>query len=420
MFKSIGQFAGRKWDRLTNYSGAQRLSKFALVLLFGLDLFVLGMLFNGMRDVSARIPYPESAISGECEQMTESFQKFNAHERADSLKKYVITRSKSELGEEGESPYALHTVKPLPACEQVHAKLLSYVANQALGDLFRQMDQLHQRMSAEESEIEGLKSSYDSALLEKAAGQKREDSILPAEASKIKGQIAQHNADLDSERALSLQLEQSIEQHELISDYRSFVDKLSYPAEFAEERARYERSRFWYPIKTLLAQVAFLLPLLLLTLFWNAKVLKSQNNPQILISSHLILVCLIPVFLRVVYFFYELLPHQLLGKLIDWLNQLNLGFLWQYVAIIGGIVACVIVIVIAQKTVFSPARLRAIRLRKVQCRECGEKLQSADQACCEFCGTRQLEDCRHCGKPHRALANFCRHCGSAQSVPKAE
>ena len=417
MFQSIAQSAGRKWQRLTHYSGTQRLSKFALVLLFGLDVFVLGMLFNGMEDVSSRINYPASAISSECEQMTEGFQKQKPNERVESIKRYVTVQSEEYLRSWATVP---PQVRPLPVCEQLHAKLTAYIGDAALSELFHQQDQLREELSGTQTRIHELKHSYDSALLEKIAGQKREDSILPAEASKVKGQLEQFNATLQAQQNEAAQLQQALEQHAQVKAYADFINALPYPSAFVQERARYARSEFWYPFKTLTAQVAFLLPVLILALLWNAKVLRSQNGPQVLISSHLILVCLVPVFARVVYFFYELLPHQLLAELIVWLNQLNLGFIWRYVVIIGGILTCVIVIIIAQKTVFSPARLRTLRLRKVQCRECGEKLQSAEQACCEFCGTRQIEACAHCGQPRRMLAFFCNHCGGANAGAAAK
>lgn len=414
MFKIIGQLFGKQWDRLTNYSGTQRLSTFALILLFGLDLFVLGMLFNGMQDVSGRIPTPQSGISSECENMTEGFQKLNPRERADRLKIYFTAQSADDL----ERKLGIYERQPLiPLCEQLHEKLFSYVGNRPLGDVFRQSDQVREKISTVQSEINSLKASYDSALLEKIAGQKREVSILPAEAGKIKERIAQNENELENLHAQENRLEQSIEQHALIGEYTSFIEKSPYVADFAKERERYARLAYWYPVKVLLAEIAFLLPLLLLAVVWNARVLKSQNNSQVLISSHLILVCLVPIFSRIVYFFYELLPHQLISELIDWLNQLNLGFIWRYVAIIGGIAVCLAVIVVAQKTVFSPARTRAIRLRKLLCRACGEKLHSVEQTCCEFCGTRQTVDCPHCLKTHRSLANFCRHCGGANTAP---
>ena len=401
----------KQWVRLTNYSGKQRLSWFSIILLFGLDIYVLGMLFQGMTDASALIASPQLAISVECDNMTADFLRLDAGKRATSLKKYVLAKSADELAQ---GDY--NNIKLLPVCTQLHEKLLSYVGNEELKNIFNELEETEGKISTAQEDIEKLKSSYDSALLEKIAGQKRTNSILPAEAGKIKGEVAAKNALLISLREQKNRIQKQLETHPLIGKYADFVTTLPFAAAFAKEHAEYEHLAYWYPIKVLAVEVSFLLPILLLAIIWNSRALKSQSNAQILITSHLILVCMFPIFCRIVYFFYDLLPHQFLANLIAWLDQLNLGFIWRYIAIAGGILACMLVIFIAQKTVFSTARMRATRLRKLLCRECGEKLHAVDQSCCESCGTSQTEDCRQCGKSNRMLANFCRHCGIASDA----
>lgn len=411
MFNFLGTALKRQWSRLSTYSGSRRLSMFSLILLFGLDIYVLGLLFNGMREVSRTIEYPESAISRGCHSMTEDFLKLNAAEKADSLRRYVVISDVFQYDWMNASGFVEN--EKLPVCGQVRDKLHSLANNSALGGLFLDFDQRNNKISSLHSAIGELRSSYDSALLEKVAGQKREDSILPAEATAIKGNIARNTANLEELEKKQVEVRRAIENHPLVRDYITFVEALPIATEFAAARAKYEHLSFWYPVKVFAAEASFLLPLLLLAIMWNLRALKVQSVLQTLISSHLILVCAIPIFGRVVYFVYELLPHRLLANLIASLESLNLGFLWNYVAILGGIGVGLVIIVIAQRTFFSPARQRSARLRKMLCRECGEKLHSTDQAWCEFCGTNQMAVCTHCGKPHRLLAYHCNHCGTA-------
>lgn len=410
MFNTPGALLKKQWARLSTYSGSRRLSMFSLILLFGLDIYVLGLLFNGMHEAARTIAYPELAISEGCQSMMEGYQKLNAAEKADRLKRFVVLETNEYDWIRSSAGFA--ETEKLAVCGQLRDKLNSYAGNAPLGNLFRDFDQRREKISSIRTEIRELKSSYDSALLEKIAGQKREDSILPAEATRTKSIIARKMSDLADLEKKQAEVRNAIENHPLIQDYSDFIDELPYVAEFAKARAEYAHLSFWYPIKVFAVEVSFLLPLLLLAIVWNLRALKVQSNTQTLISSHLILVCAIPVFVRVVYFVYELLPHRLLASLIASLQALNLGFLWNYVAIIGGIGIGLAVIVIAQRTFFSPARQRSARLRKTLCRECGEKLRSADQAWCEFCGTDQMGVCTHCGEPHRLLAYHCDHCGS--------
>lgn len=410
MFNVVGVLLKKQWGRLSTYSGSRRLSMFSLILLFGLDMYVLGLLFSGMQGAASTIEYPELAISQGCQTMTEDFLKLDASGKADSLERYVAFKENLEYDWISSSDFA--ETEKLAVCGLVRDKLHSFANNTALGSLYSDFDKRRNRIYSIQSEIDELKSSYDSALLEKVAGQKREDSILPAEASNIKSAIARKTTESELLEKKQADIRKAIENHPLIQDYVAFVNAQPYAAEFAKARAEYNHLSFWYPIKTLLAELFFLLPLLLLAIVWSLRAMKVQSHTQTLISSHLILVCAIPIFARMVDLVYDLLPHRLLENLIASLEELNLGFLWIYIAIFGGIGAAVLVIVIAQRTIFSPARQRSARLRKSLCRECGEKLHSADQACCEFCGTNQMGRCEHCAKPYRLLAFHCEHCGS--------
>ncbi len=411
MFNILGATLKKEWSRLSTYSGSRRLSMFSLILLFGLDIYVLGLMFNGMQEVSRTIEYPELPISSGCQNMTENFLKLDAAEKADSLKRFVVVMENYQYDWMSASGFVEN--EKLPVCGQVRDKLHSYANNAALGSLYLDFEKRSNTIASVHSAIRELRSSYDSALLEKVAGQKREDSILPAEATAIKSTIARDTANLEALEKKQAEVRAAIEGHPLVRDYITFVDTLPIASEFAMARAKYEHLSFWYPVKVFAAEASFLLPLLLLAIVWNLRALKLQSHIQTLISSHLILVSAIPIFGRIVYFVYELLPHRLLANLIASLERLNLGFLWNYVAILGGIGAGLVIIVIAQRTFFSPARQRSARLRKMLCRECGEKLRSADQAWCEFCGTNQIGVCGHCGEPHRLLAYHCNHCGTA-------
>ena len=406
MSEFLGTALKAQWARLSTYSGARRLSTFSLILLFGLDIYVFGLTFQGMEDVSRTIAVPQSTISGECETMAEDFLKYNAAAKADSLRSYVYAR------ESGVADGSIEGMEILPVCTQVRDKLRTFAGDPVLGGLFRELDQRVAKIDSLHSDMDELKSSYDTALLEKIADQKREDSILPAEATKIKGLLAAKAAALASLERKQAETRRTLENQPAIRDYTAFVESLPVTAEFGRARQEYERLAFWYPVKVLAAQVSFLLPLLLLTILWNRRALNRRSEVQTLITSHLILVCAVPVFLRFLEFVYELLPHRLLADLIEILERLNLGFLWTYVAIAGGIGISLALILVAQKTFFSPARQRSVRLRKTLCRECGEKLRSADQAWCEFCGTTQMAVCAHCGKSYRLLAYHCDCCGA--------
>lgn len=181
--------------------------------------------------------------------------------------------------------------------------------------------------------------------------------------------------------------------------------------DLAAEQARFNRLLMWYPLKVMAAQVVFIMPLLLLAIFWNTRAIKSNRETQIMISSHLILVASVPIVLRVLALVRDVIPDQLLERVLYTLHQWKLSFVWYYFVIIASVCAGLLLIFIAQRTLFTPARQRLTRLRKTLCGECGEKLGSREQACCEMCGASQSGTCEHCGKARRLLAFHRQHCG---------
>lgn len=402
------------WQRLSTYSGARRLSWFSMILLLALDGFVLGMLFNGMSEATRSVDIPLEPVSRGCASMTEDYLKSDAKARVASLRPYVMVSAEEQNGNVYGSGFEEH--ERLDVCERVRDKLKAYARIPALHDLFEQYNTEEQNIAKINEEIATLKSSYGDALLEKIARQKREDSILPADAAKVKSTLEHKDAELKAAEEALQNTQNALETHLQVNDYTNFVTGLPFANDFSKARAEYARLSFWYPVKILAVEVLFLLPLLVLAIGWNNRALKRGKDTSILISSHLILVCAVPIFVRLVYFVYELLPHSLLARLISALEELNLGFVWSYVAIAAAIAGGITLIFIAQKTYFSPERQRVLRLRKQQCRECGEKLTGADQSHCEFCGTAQLENCASCGTAHRALAFHCPHCGHEKTA----
>ncbi|RFP20490.1 hypothetical protein D0T25_14335 [Duganella sp. BJB488] len=413
----IAIFFKKRWQRLSKQSESKRLSLFTLILLFGLDIYILSLVFDGMNRAERIVEPPALPISAECQLMSEDFLKLDSKNQVENLERY-IPKNETNQGEAMPDNWYGNT-QALGICTKVHDQLTQVAKNGDFVTLFRARNQQQQKIEEFRARIDQLKATYGDALLEKLANQKRSDSILPIEATKIKKSLADLNDALNIMLQQQTQTQAALEHHQFLQAYVAFLRALPIDTEFTQARKQYDTLAFWYPLKELGAQAGFLLPLLLLAIFWNSRAIKKEKNISILISSHFILVCSIPVFLRGLYFVYELLPNRLLADLLMYLDGLRLGFLWSYGAIFCGIGGGLLVIFIAQRTLFNPARVRKIRLRKNQCRECGEKLHRTDQAWCEACGAQQCGSCTNCGENYRLSALHCEWCGSKPTTPAA-
>ncbi|MRX07529.1 hypothetical protein GJ697_06775 [Pseudoduganella sp. FT25W] len=406
MLASITNWGKGKWRILTRANGSRRLSWFALLLAFALDIYVLNLLVDGMKNAQDTVNQPFSGVSRECASASMELLAANTTERASK-----ITQAWFNAREHREQ-FSDYGRRLVPICVKIGERWVSAVSDSKLLALAQQHHQQLQQTDKIKSDIDRLKSTYSDALLEKIARQKRSDSILPVEASEIKATVTEMQAALAELQRQTAATEQAILQLPLIAAYFRYLQTLPLANEFDKADKRFERQAFWYPFKMLGAQAAFILPLLAIAIAWNARVIKKQQDIRILISSHIVLVCALPILIRLLEFIRELLPYGLLEWLLDQLNQWQLGFVWYYVLIAACIAGGLLLIFIAQHTLFSTARLRLFRLRKAQCQACGEKLLKRDQGWCEICGASQAAPCRQCGQPRRLLAFHCGHCGT--------
>lgn len=412
MLAKIRNLIQPKWRRLTQHT-ARRLSWFALILLFALDGYILTLLFDGALNAGLMIDHADHRVSQTCASASEQLLNEELDDQADTIASFADTFSENR--DKVSHDFTNDHGEIAPLCVAIRDKwitALSAALPQLLPLAKERSDQFEERRQTERS-IAQLKSSYSDALLEKIAGQSRDDSILPAEANQIKGKLKTLNNTLDELRQKQQATTYAMVRQPAVATYLQYLQTAPLKAEFAKENELFARRQFWYPVKVIAAQAAFLIPLLLLAIFWNRRAIRKQQDTSILVSSHMILVCALPILLRLLDMLLNLLPHQLLFFLLERLTEWRLIFIWNYALIFACLAGGLLLIYIAQRTLFSAARLRLIRLRKAQCQACGEKLRTRDQGWCEVCGANQAAPCRQCGQPRRLLAFHCSHCGTS-------
>lgn len=414
MLTRLALFFRTQWQRLTLSRSSRRLSWFSLILVFALDAYVLSLLFDGIDRTARLINAPYPTMNRYCVDLSARYLQENADEGIQSIEWFaerVSENRESAIGEFDERPRRRH-----PICDKVRDKLVATVSDPTLSKLFSARKKQLKEIDEIKEAIRDLKSTYGNALLEKLANQKRSESILPVEAGKIKVTLDDMTAMLEKTQRQLDETRAAIKEHPAIKAYTTYLKTLDVFEAYQHDQELYERAQRWYPFKVFAAQTGFLLPLLLLAILWNRRALDKQRDTSIMISSHLILVGSIPIGLRLLQLIREFLPQEFLGWLLYKLEQWHISFLWYYGLIFASIAAGLLLIYIAQRTLFTPARQRMTRLRKILCRSCGEKLRSSEQAWCEICGAGQMAACGHCGQPRRTMAFHCSHCGESRPV----
>lgn len=401
MLRSIQVKARHFQQRLTRLDN-QLLSKAALVVVVFLDIFILVSIFDGLADHTGQLTRPDQHIPPLCRSVVIDGE-WNPTNRLDKLAQFVTTyHADSYLQVEPGDGRRQH-----PLCARI---VSAYEAIRDDAGLARNLEMTH-NLSKElrdlRAELERMKGAYDTTLLETIAGQRQAD----ANTASIRKQMADKTAALNERVREQALLEASLERDPRVRELLALVANVSE----ADRKALVEELRrlnFWYPAKRLAMEMLFLLPLLAAFYFWNARSIAGNRPFQTLVSSHLLVVVLIPVFFKVLELVYDVIPRKLLRQVIELLESLKLVAIWYYLLIGVAIVTALALVYLFQKKLFSREKLLQRRIAKALCQACGEHLPP-DSSHCPACGAAQYRTCVHCNQPTHVHGRYCKACGFA-------
>jgi hypothetical protein len=399
MLRSIPETVRRFRQHLTRLDD-QPLGMAALVVIVFLDLFILGAIFDGLANHTRQLDSPDEIISPLCREVVIEAD-WNPTNRV-ALLAQLVTR------------YRLAEFAPDARAGAVtkHALCAPIVsAYQAVRDddaLAQQLEQLT-RLAAETRDLRAAaaqtKGAYDTSLLERIAGQQDSRSKVAA----IQKESAEWTARLEDlvqkQRLLAAAIEQNARVQTLFSRVAAITE-----ADRTALREELRRLNFWYPARRLGMEMLFLLPLLGVFYFWNARSIAAGRPFQTLVSSHLLVVAAIPVVLKLGELVYDIIPRKLLRQIIELLESLKLVAIWHYLVIGTAIAAALALIYLFQKKLFSPERLLQRRIARGLCQACGQHLPAGSRHC-PACGAAQFRPCPSCGEPMHVHGRHCMACG---------
>jgi len=380
---------------------SQPLSKAALVIILFLDVFILTSIFNGLSEHTRQLSAPDDHIPYACREIV-IHRDWNPTNRLDNLSGIVVAYNSSYYLPE-ERKKDRH-----PVCKP-YIELLDQIKNdRELVTLFEDRNRFDRESRDLQRKIGELKGAYDTSLLETIARQKEGQ----ANVDLIKRDVQGKTDALNSMRGQIGALEQKINENLKV---RHFWEKLQGLQQADREKLRSDlrHSYFWFPVKKLVMQMLFLLPLFAVFYFWNASSIRKGRGIQVLVSAHLLVVSFIPIFFKIIETVYDIIPKKLLQKLIGLLESLKLVAIWYYLVIALAIAAALFIIYIFQKKLFSREKLLERRIARGQCQQCGKHLPAGSSAC-PFCGFAQFRACSSCGRPTLVFGKYCRECGRGQ------
>jgi hypothetical protein len=377
----------------------QPLSRAALIIVLLLDAFVLSSIFDGLARHTAQLTQPHEAVPARCRDIVLDRQ-WTPAGRLEQLADIAAVHS-ATLARSATSPRAaLH-----PLCAPLLGVLDAVLGDGALARQFDDARALRRESADLRTQVERLKGSYDTALLQALA----RPADAPARSETLGRELQAKTSALDAVTGRLAQLDAGIERQARVRALWQHIDAVQ-PADRERLRADLRQIETWYPVRRLGWELLFLAPLLGLFYAWNAVSIRRARAVQTLVSAHLLVVAFIPVLCKLLQLVYDILPRRFLQQLMRLLESLHLIALWNYLAIALAVGASLALIYVVQNKLFARDKLLARRIARGQCQDCGLALPP-DSAFCPACGFGQLAPCPHCGQATHVHGQFCRACG---------
>ena len=397
-----GEKIQRFQQRLTRLD-RQPLGRAALTIVLFLDLFILFSIFDGLAAHTAQLNSPSEYIPELCRDIVLD-EEWNATNRLDKLARLVSKYRNSydwpDLRAEREPMHAV--------CEPLVLAYRAIRDDEALSRNLNDLLTLDKETRDLRAAQERVKGAYDTALLEAIANRGEQEVRVATLGQEIAGKTAAMEELVGRERQLS----EAVEQNERIRALYALAAGVS-GADRETLRDDLRRLNFWYPVKKLGMEMLFLLPLFLVFYAWNARSIARDRPFQRLVSSHLLVVALIPALFKLLELVYDILPRKLLRHVIELLESLKLVAIWHYLLIGASILAALALIYLFQRKLFSREKLMQRRIARGQCQDCGLRL-AADSRYCTACGADQYRTCASCHELTHVHGKYCRACGQGE------
>ncbi|MDB9374447.1 zinc ribbon domain-containing protein [Nodularia sphaerocarpa] len=384
------------------------LNKVSLVVIIVIDIFILLNVFTGLDDISRWYMSPSQAYP--CYSHWQNYRSQTTTGKDYEILRVSLFDFNNQLSQEQiyQDTEERHLGKVSPNCLQ-YGKSQDQINIPQNQQIIQNIQQKQTQVSQFEDSNRNIRSQYDSSLLEKIAGQSREQSINLVGAEKAKQQLDQNNQKISTlKQEISNLKKQLLGKPESIS----FLNLLQDETKFKQVEVNYQQASFWYSSIQMAFQSLFLVPLILVALSVHKYAQRREYGLISLISWHLLVIFFLPLILKI----FEFLQVGVLFTFIfDILSSIfgGLLFLISYVYILLIPLAGFVIIQLFQKIVLNTKAQAVRRVQDSRCINCAKKIRQHDTYC-PHCGYYQYIECPNCHHLTYKYLSHCHHCGSCQ------
>lgn len=401
----------RRFFRRSSTINNEPLNRVSLIVIILIDIFILVNVFRGLTDISQWYINPSQSYP--CYAEWQNYQSQTSQDKdfqiIESSLRY-LTNNQPTVVETYQQGGVGHLGAVSSQCLE-YAGYKDKLNNPDNQNILNTITQKQQGIDKLEQENSQIRQQYDSTLLEKIAGQPRDQSINLVDAAKAKQQLEQNNRNISAFKNQISELKAKlIAKPEIVA----FLNTLNNQDRFKLVEAGYQKAAFWYPTIQFTFQALFLLPLIGISLSVY-KMAQGKGYGLIgLIAWHLSVVFFVPLIFKL----FEFLQFGVLFEFIFNLVSTIFGglvFLVSYAYILVIPLIGFGIIKFFQKIVFNIQLQATSRVQKNRCIKCAKKMR-ADDTFCPHCGFYQYLECPNCHEMTYKYLPYCKQCGENLEV----
>ena len=398
MWKWLEKTKSIKGD-LLNFKD-EPLSSISVVLLIILDIFIFTNVMIGVEGETAKVPAVSYYYPSDC---SKHFKKIQTEYKGFSHYRYGQSRSahlRPHLSE---------------YCQDLDAKIENFSLQETFKSNLKLIETIENKQRQNAQRLEQIASQYNTRLFESIAKMPNNSELVNAK--------NEYDEIIRDEKRLKeeLMLIPSVATLEGYDAYVAYVN--ANKTDFMQAKKSYG---FWQPFKAYGHMLIFVLPLLLFFGYFYRRVKRKQlaqldYNPVVkIISAHIALILALPLVWYTLGLIYHVLPKTLLKRVIEFLVEIGLLSVLNYVAILlvvlffGGLIYWVQKRTLKQKMAVTVTKNRKKLISWSQCFECEYKVDYT-KPFCPFCGVGLHEECVSCGEETNVHELFCSSCGESKS-----
>ena len=372
----------------------QDLTRWSIFILIMLDIFLLSTIVNGVSSERKMAPTIDQRYPYSCTKnyFSEDKRKIPSEFSYDFFDTYNYDY------------YVPATLTTSASCKSLRSVTDVFTESNEFENNKKLLKALAETKRLNLLEIEKIESRYNTKLFERIT-----DSGTDFRSAKNK-----YYTLLQKEKDLLVQIN-SVKK---VTQLKGFTEYLTYVKDTYDSfKKEYDSYSVWRPFLAYAYLLKFAFPLFLISflLYRFARKREESITGKILkiISSHLILLSSIPMFIGTLVLIFDIIPHKLLKKVIAFLYEFGLMFLGYYGLIAISIVffGAIIFFIQRNKAKSNAKNKYFIAFNQSKCPTCNIRV-SSDQVHCHNCSEQLKVSCPKCNSLKINHFKYCDHCGS--------